>query len=647
MRLSFRVLTIAGESTFFMKLTASFDPQVVRTIPVTIGTDPIVVEWDAVEVEWSSCVYLLVVQMIKQKPVITGCAKLSLWDNARRSEKTLIDYSTNTVKGNVWYLFENVPHMPTSNSVAERRAVQDAHRQALIPDDAMTVLDEHYRMKTSEHYSYDDLEAFVKEYTKRLSWIIPRDQLIAEELSHLPNNSFTSLVGWPLLPHLYFRVSPAFYVDHGVFESFIVHAIAHMGATRSEFETACASIVADEHLVMSGSNYNTYLVLNVMILACSYPSLMSKYASDYAEVFENGKPKIIDTERFTILAAALFFGDCEELAKYITFMFEAARSSDTLPKTPLHTILRPIMRIYISGGALMTATLPSMDAARSANKVVSLDDLNNITGHMSSLFIQRWRIFNDDTGITDPDPPELQLRSPYPGFGEGTGDLDADMTLLDPEDLKAYRYQCSAFADTALGRWDRRLPNTAEKLDETISVNNFYRYLFLFLPCSRQPLPVTFFLPVLYAEEGEFYGCTVPDLLSGSATFRPAHVLDEHDTLFTQIILNHLPGETGPEAADLSPFLKRQFEEFNTMMRSVGLTDLDTDVQVKDGFRRVVLHKAIGDITEDGFHDSVLNLKQLGVKESTIKYLALSSTRALVLLIFDLPDKSSFIESKN
>ena len=119
MRLSFRVLTIAGESTFFMKLTASFDPQVVRTIPVTIGTDPIVVEWDAVEVEWSSCVYLLVVQMIKQKPVITGCAKLSLWDNARRSEKTLIDYSTNTVKGNVWYLFENVPHMPTSNSVAE------------------------------------------------------------------------------------------------------------------------------------------------------------------------------------------------------------------------------------------------------------------------------------------------------------------------------------------------------------------------------------------------------------------------------------------------------------------------------------------------------------------------------------------------
>lgn len=640
MRLSFRILTIAGDCTFFFKVYANFEPSVLRTVPVTIGTAPIVLEWnDAVPVEWSSCVYLLAVQMIKQKPVVTCCAKMTLWDNGRHVEKPLVDYSTGAIKGSVWYVFEGVPRFDSHSSVDERRAAEDAHRQAKIPDEEAAALDEHYRSQSPQHYSYADLEAFVVEFSKRLSVTAPQGKLIAPELLHLPLAKFGSLIGWSLPQSMYFLVSPTFYIDHGVFETFIGMAIIHMGATRAAFESACAAIVADEHVKMSGANYDTYLVLNVMILACSYPSLMSKYATDYAEVYDKGKPKIIDTERFTVLAAALFIGDCEELAKYITFMFEAARSSDALAKTPLHTILKPIMRLYISGGALMTATLPSMDEARKSKKV-RLDDLTNITGHMTSLFLQRWRVFNDDTGIEDPDPPELRIRSAYPGFGEGTGDLDADMTLLDAEDLEAYHYQCDSFANSALERWDRRLPNTAEHLDENVSVNNFYRYLYLFLPCSRQPLPVTFFFPVIHDDEGDIYGCTVPDLLTDNVAFEPAQTLSAEDTLFTSIVLSHLPGETGPEPASLSPFLAKQMDEFSASMRTVGLEVLDTEVEAEDGFRRVVLHKALTDISVDGFHDSILRMKQLGVRRAVLNHLALSPTRAIVLLSFDLPNKT-------
>lgn len=621
----------------FLKAYASFEPTVVRTLPLCVGDAPFVIEWDdsaMIHVEWSSCVYILVCHLICQKPVLTACAALPVWNAGISHEAPLVDNSTGVIKGALAYVFEELPALPTSEPLDIRRKTQMAAAGGAVPSDVASAIDDEMRMKSRPHFSYGDLLDFVKEYTERLSWNVPDARAFAaEELSHLPLRSFTSLIGWALPPHLYFRLSPAFYVNEGVFEDFIATAVLHMGSTQSELTDSIFRVTSGT----SSDSYDMYLILNVMILACSYPSLMAKYATDYAKIVQNGRATVIDTERFTVLAAAIFVGDCEELAKYIAFMFESARSSDRHVRTPLFLALRPIMRLYIAGGALMTATLPSMDAAKRASTVVRLDNTENVTGHMSSLFVQRWRIFSDATGIVDPDPPEFELRTVYPGFGEGTGDLDADMNPLGAQDADIYASQCEAFAGSALERWDRRLPNTARELNNDISVNNFYRYILLFLPCSRQPIDCTFFMPMITMEDGtQLIGCTIPDLLSNGVAFLPAHHLTPEDAMLTQIVLNHLPGETAPEPAALDDFYVGQLEEFADIANRAGLERLDVESAVSDGFSRVVLHKILSDISAGGFADSMHSVARLGVTRVAFRHLVLTPTRALLLFIFDM-----------
>ena len=642
MRLKFKLFTVGGESILFLKVYASFAPADVRTLPLAVGDVPFSVEWDVHRgnVEWSSCVYVMVCTMIKQKPVITACGKCFVWGHTGATQCSLIDYATGVVKGALAYSFEDIPSLPMTEAVAMRQATDVALANGAVPVDAAAALDDEMHRRSREHFSYADLEAFVREYTARMVWNVPPvAQLIAEELARLPTRSFTSLIGWPVSEHIYFRVSPAFYLDGGIFEDFLAMAITHMGATRASFLASCSAVLDKT----STDVYDAYLVLNVLILACSYPSLMSRYASDYASVRENGTLRIIDTERFTILAAALFVGDCEELAKYIAFMFEAARSSDRTVTTPLFAAIRPFARLYIAGGALMTATLPSMDAAKRAAREVQLSDTTNVTGHMATLFVQRWRVFNEDTGVEDPDPPEFELRTVYPGFGEGTGDLDADMTPLGEQDAADYKRQCEVFAGSALERWDLRLPNAARTLSEDVSVNNFYRYLFLFLPCSRQPLPVTFFIPMtcVNGEDGtgaELVGCTIPDLINNYVIFRPAHRMSLDDNAFMQIILSHLPGETGPERAVMDAYFARVFARFVEILAQSGLGPLDVETEPVDNARRVVLHKMLSDVSEVGFRDSVERVKQLGAARAIVKNLVLTPTRVLLLLVFDLPN---------
>jgi hypothetical protein len=226
MQLNFKLFNMATESVLFLKVFASFAPTDVRTVPLELGDVPFSVTWDATTnaLEWSSCVYVLVCHSIRQKPVITSCAKLTIWDNGTRPHVPLIDYATGEIKGAVSYLFSDVPSLVMTRELVLRRATQVAVDNDLVPEEDAAVIDADLQRKSKQHYSYDDLQEFVRDYASRLSWKIPAARfLVAEELMHLPMRSFTSLIGWSLPPHIYFRVSPAFYLDTNIFEDFLKH----------------------------------------------------------------------------------------------------------------------------------------------------------------------------------------------------------------------------------------------------------------------------------------------------------------------------------------------------------------------------------------------------------------------------------------